>query len=85
MAGMASAQGIELHELRGQTSIGERVSPLSTTDGIIVARTGLQETTNIQEEEWQPSRRYQTILLAAGFMMIFHVIGINSIYGIFQV
>lgn len=35
--------------------------------------------------EWRPTRQYQTMLLAAGFMMIFHVIGINSIYGIFQV
>ncbi|KIP03451.1 hypothetical protein PHLGIDRAFT_110846 [Phlebiopsis gigantea 11061_1 CR5-6] len=33
---------------------------------------------------WRPSRQYQAILLLAGFTMIFHVIGINSIYGIFQ-
>ncbi|KAI0697283.1 MFS general substrate transporter [Cytidiella melzeri] len=30
------------------------------------------------------TRAYQTLLLAAGFGMIFQVIGINSIYGIFQ-
>ena len=37
------------------------------------------------QEEWRPSRKYQAVMLAAGFTMIFHVIGINSIYGIFQV
>ncbi len=36
-------------------------------------------------EQWQPTRAYQVMLLAAGFGMIFQVIGINSIYGIFQV
>lgn len=36
-------------------------------------------------EDMRPSRKYQTVLLLAGFAMIFHVIGINSIYGIFQV
>ncbi|EKM54905.1 uncharacterized protein PHACADRAFT_185733 [Phanerochaete carnosa HHB-10118-sp] len=36
------------------------------------------------EEEWRPSRKYQAVLLTAGFAMIFQVIGINSIYGIFQ-
>ena len=38
----------------------------------------------IEEEQWHPSRSYQAMLLVAGFTMIFHVIGINSIYGIFQ-
>lgn len=37
-----------------------------------------------QDAHWRPSRSYQAMLLAAGFAMIFHVIGINSIYGIFQ-
>ncbi|EMD32616.1 hypothetical protein CERSUDRAFT_161575, partial [Gelatoporia subvermispora B] len=32
----------------------------------------------------RPTRTYQTLLLAAGFLMVFHVIGINSIYGLFQ-
>lgn len=33
----------------------------------------------------QPERRYQVLLLLSGFFMTFHVIGINSVYGIFQV
>lgn len=33
----------------------------------------------------QPSRCYQAILLFSGFLMIFQVNGINSIFGIFQV
>jgi hypothetical protein len=32
-----------------------------------------------------PTRQYQILLLLSGFIMIFHVIGINMIYGIFQV
>ncbi|KAJ7080953.1 MFS general substrate transporter [Mycena belliarum] len=35
-------------------------------------------------EDPQPTRRYQAVLLLAGFMMTFHVIGINSVFGIFQ-
>jgi hypothetical protein len=33
----------------------------------------------------RPTKRYQTLLLLSGFMMIFHVIGINQIFGVFQV
>lgn len=33
----------------------------------------------------QPSRCYQAILLLSGFLMIFQVNGINSIFGVFQV
>jgi hypothetical protein len=33
----------------------------------------------------RPTRRYQALLLLSGFMMIFHVIGINQIFGVFQV
>lgn len=33
----------------------------------------------------RPTRRYQALLLATGFLMTFQVIGINSIFGIFQV
>ncbi|KAF9465457.1 major facilitator superfamily domain-containing protein [Collybia nuda] len=32
----------------------------------------------------RPERPYQTLLLLSGFFMIFHVIGINSLFGIFQ-
>ena len=33
----------------------------------------------------RPTRRYQVMLLLSGFFMTFHVIGINFIYGVFQV
>jgi hypothetical protein len=33
----------------------------------------------------RPARRYQIMLLLSGFFMTFHVIGINFIYGVFQV
>ncbi|RPD82855.1 MFS general substrate transporter [Lentinus tigrinus ALCF2SS1-7] len=32
----------------------------------------------------EPSQAYKCLLVLAGFMMTFHVIGINSIYGLFQ-
>ncbi|KIJ66605.1 hypothetical protein HYDPIDRAFT_86239 [Hydnomerulius pinastri MD-312] len=32
----------------------------------------------------RPTKRYQTLLLLSGFIMIFNVIGINSIFGVFQ-
>ncbi|KAJ7075661.1 monocarboxylate transporter [Mycena belliarum] len=41
----------------------------------------------IKSEDPQPTRRYQAVLLSlllAGFMMMFHVIGVNSVFGIFQ-
>ena len=36
-------------------------------------------------ERDRPTRRYQLVLLLAGFMMIFQTIGISQSYGIFQV
>lgn len=33
----------------------------------------------------RPSRRYQIALVVGGFFMIFQVMGLNSIYGVFQV
>ncbi|KAF7362833.1 putative transporter ESBP6 [Mycena venus] len=35
-------------------------------------------------EETPPTRSYQALLLFSGFMMIFHIIGINGVFGIFQ-
>ncbi|KAI0778864.1 MFS general substrate transporter [Trametes elegans] len=42
------------------------------------------EMTEPAEPAPQPSQMYQCLLVFSGFMMTFHVIGINSIYGIFQ-
>ncbi|KAF8890076.1 major facilitator superfamily domain-containing protein [Infundibulicybe gibba] len=36
------------------------------------------------EEPSRPTRGYQALLLLSGFFMTFHVIGINSVFGIFQ-
>ncbi|KAJ6595197.1 MFS general substrate transporter [Mycena vulgaris] len=35
-------------------------------------------------EEALSTRRYQAVLLLSGFLMIFHIIGINGVFGIFQ-
>lgn len=50
-------------------------------------RPAITNVTNLEFEETPnlPSVRYQTLLLASGFLMTFHVIGINSVFGIFQV
>lgn len=62
-----------------------------------VTRVQVAEATTVEEaddsivppdnaaEDMRPTRRYQAVLLLAGFMMIFQVIGINQTYGIFQV
>jgi hypothetical protein len=40
---------------------------------------------NASPEDIPPTRGYQALLLFSGFMMIFHIIGINGTFGIFQV
>ncbi|KAJ7731423.1 major facilitator superfamily domain-containing protein [Mycena maculata] len=35
-------------------------------------------------EDIPPTRGYQALLLFSGFMMIFHIIGINGVFGLFQ-
>ena len=47
--------------------------------------TGRAELENVPTAAPEPSRTYKCLLVLAGFMMTFHVIGINSIYGLFQV
>jgi tetrahydromethanopterin S-methyltransferase subunit D len=36
-------------------------------------------------EDTPPTRTYQTLLVFSAFLMIFHIIGINTVFGIFQV
>lgn len=43
-----------------------------------------QESAMVQATE-RPTKQYQILLLLSGFFMVFHVNGINSVYGIFQV
>ena len=45
----------------------------------------LNEDANGNLPNTEPSQTYKCLLVLAGFMMTFHVIGINSIYGLFQV
>ncbi|KAF7369838.1 Monocarboxylate transporter [Mycena sanguinolenta] len=42
------------------------------------------ESSESDAENNSPSRRYQMLLLLSGFMMIFQIIGINGVFGIFQ-
>ncbi|KAL0950252.1 hypothetical protein HGRIS_010236 [Hohenbuehelia grisea] len=58
-----------------------------------VSATNLSQNANELESDPQteehaiaapPTRQYQALLLLTGFLMTFHVIGINSVYGIFQ-
>ncbi|KAI0673848.1 MFS general substrate transporter [Trametes maxima] len=46
--------------------------------------TGSETERNQSPDATRPSQTYQCLLVFAGFMMTFHVIGINSIYGLFQ-
>lgn len=78
-ADMASTDNITLEQLRP----GEG-RPRSTDSNNSLGEQ-VVHTDSVQDIPWQPSRSYQCALLLAGFTMIFHVIGLNSIYGIFQV
>ncbi|KAJ7729757.1 MFS general substrate transporter [Mycena metata] len=49
-----------------------------------IQRERLGENEAPSTEEKPPTRQYQAALLFAGFMMIFHIIGINGVFGIFQ-
>ena len=77
---MATTQEIELHVFDAQSS-HDRYED-SARDP---PNTEHEDSQQPAEDDWRPTRKYQAVLLAAGFAMIFHVIGINSIYGIFQV
>ncbi|KAL0579926.1 hypothetical protein V5O48_002097 [Marasmius crinis-equi] len=47
----------------------------------------MREPSEVEEELQMPpptSRKYQAVLLLAGFMMIFQIIGINTTYGVYQ-
>ncbi|KAJ7133147.1 major facilitator superfamily domain-containing protein [Mycena epipterygia] len=64
---------IELHVRRG----GPLRSPATSTQGP-------REILDFNVGDSPPTRRYQALLLLSGFMMIFQIIGINSVFGIFQ-
>ncbi|GJE90222.1 MFS general substrate transporter [Phanerochaete sordida] len=83
---MALREQVALQELRRSLpqSRAERVGEETADNDIQQAEPRSDESQHEAEEEWRPTKKYQAILLAAGFAMIFQVIGINSIYGIFQ-
>lgn len=68
-----------LHEGAGDIGIIDSVDPSSPS------RDESSQPPENAFEDSRPTRRYQTMLLISGFLMIFQVIGINSIYGVFQV
>lgn len=79
---MTSNADVALHHLQRREE-RDTVSPSQPPEGEVqnAEDADITDATN----EWRPTRKYQAALLAAGFLMIFHVIGINSIYGVFQV
>ena len=81
---MNSTQNIALQEL-GLDGTPDHLSEAPNVDVETTVGEPTEQAPQEPENMWEPSRRYQAILLLAGFTMIFHVIGINSIYGIFQV
>ncbi|KAH7926862.1 MFS general substrate transporter [Leucogyrophana mollusca] len=48
------------------------------------SRPDLDDTAPPATSNSRPTKQYQALLLVSGFLMIFHVIGINSIFGVFQ-
>ncbi|KAJ7105853.1 MFS general substrate transporter [Mycena epipterygia] len=56
---------------------------LQPTRRVSVQSHTLQDT-GADAEDAPPTRRYQALLILSAFMMIFHIIGINSVFGIFQ-
>ncbi|EKM54904.1 uncharacterized protein PHACADRAFT_197337 [Phanerochaete carnosa HHB-10118-sp] len=83
---MAATEDITLQELHvsSQHRLEEHAGQANLEDTMQGKEHKPSEPLHDEQEEWMPSRKYQTALLAAGFAMTFHVIGINSIYGIFQ-
>ncbi|TDL26423.1 MFS general substrate transporter [Rickenella mellea] len=69
-----SSSEIRLSDLGG-SPFHERIS---------VTRDRVSDDVIDQLEDTKPSRRYQSLLVLCGFLMIFQVIGINSTYGLFQ-
>ncbi|KAF9064749.1 MFS general substrate transporter [Rhodocollybia butyracea] len=55
-----------------------------STNGASLSNHALDTTQGERLLPVPPTRTYQAMLLLAGFMMIFHVIGINQVFGIFQ-
>ncbi|KAJ6566433.1 MFS general substrate transporter [Mycena capillaripes] len=55
--------------------------PYSSTTSV---HPGSGENRVSRPEDPPPTRGYQALLLLSGFMMIFHIIGISGVFGIFQ-
>ena len=74
---------LTLFPSRNQSQIRSNldISALSRYEGSSLEDAAPENATTDQ----RPTRRYQIMLLLSGFFMTFHVIGINLVYGIFQV
>ena len=70
---------VALQTLRGPDRTDERGQRLDVLEDVSNVSLGTVA------DDLRPSRRYQMLLVLAGSLMTFHVIGINSIYGLFQV
>ena len=81
LSGSATRDACDLDPAdRNMADDAETISLHESTNGQIV-----QVQTPSEQSHNRVSPRYQALLLLSGFLMIFHVIGINQTYGIFQV
>ncbi|KAH7911622.1 major facilitator superfamily domain-containing protein [Hygrophoropsis aurantiaca] len=69
---MSEAQDIHLTTLGASIEPQEGFSRSESTTPVTASDDGC------------PTKTYQALLLVSGFLMIFHVIGINSVFGVFQ-
>lgn len=69
----------EAHALRQQSSDSGRIPSGLYSEHVLPI-----DVPDTATDDLRPTRRYQCLLLLSGFLMIFHVIGINSVFGIFQ-
>jgi hypothetical protein len=76
----SSSSHVELSRINHSApTIPDRLSSHNEFDSEEAPATAAQSS-----ELTKPTKKYQTMLLLSGFLMTFHVIGINQSYGIFQ-
>lgn len=80
----AVSRDIELERTRSEQSEANLLSEVARHSSNHVDQESNGNGTAVQAVE-RPTKQYQMLLLLSGFFMTFHVIGINSVYGIFQV
>lgn len=78
------SRDIQLEPIHYGVERAEPADTLNEVDGPSLNHREYQESAVVQAAE-RPTKQYQILLLLSGFFMAFHVNGINSVYGIFQV